>query len=157
MSETRTEGSAAEALAARRRRFRLRVGVASVLVVAALGWVSFRGLQGSLVYYKTPTELLRAGPSGTGQRVRMGGLVVPGSVQEQGHTVRFLVTDETSRMTVICTAGVPALFSDGKGVVVEGYVGADGAFHADDVLVKHNDDYTPPPPGVTPHSADVGS
>jgi cytochrome c-type biogenesis protein CcmE len=59
-------------------------------------------------------------------------------------------------MTVIDTEGVPSLFAGGRGVVLEGYYGGDGAFHADTVLVKHNDRYTPPRPGETPHSADVG-
>jgi cytochrome c-type biogenesis protein CcmE len=124
-------------------------------VAASLVWVAAKGLSGNLVYYKTPTELLRQGPSAVGERVRLGGLVLPGTVQRSGLTVRFIVSDGTSRMTVIDTAGVPSLFRDGKGVVVEGTYGSDGAFHADTVLVKHNDDYRPPAPGQTPHSADV--
>lgn len=137
------------------RRVRGRLVVSIALVAVALGWVAYRGLQTNLVYYRTPTELLRMGSSAVDQRVRLGGLVVPGSVADSGRTVRFIVTDETSRMTVITDAGVPSLFHDGKGVVVEGFVGADGAFHADTVLVKHNDSYTPPPPGATPHQADL--
>jgi cytochrome c-type biogenesis protein CcmE len=58
-------------------------------------------------------------------------------------------------MTVVSTAAVPSLFRDGKGVVVEGEYGGDGAFHADTVLVKHGDRYAPPEPGETPHSAEV--
>ena len=51
---------------------------------------------------------------------------------------------------------VPSLFRAGAGVVLEGVYGGDGAFHADTVLVKHSDSYTPPAPGQTPHSASVG-
>lgn len=132
-----------------------RLVIAAVLVAGSLGWVAYRGLKGNLVYYRTPTEILNQGRSAVGERVRLGGLVMPGSVQRAGATVRFVVTDQTSRMTVVDPAGVPALFRDGKGVVVEGYYGSDGAFHADTVLVKHNDRYSPPRPGETPHSADV--
>jgi cytochrome c-type biogenesis protein CcmE len=135
------------------KRGRLVFAVAAV--GASLGWVAFTGLKGNLVYYKTPTEILQQGTSGEGLRVRLGGQVQSGSVQRSGSTVSFIVTDGTTRMTVIDTAGVPSLFRDGKGVVVEGYYGADGTFHADTVLVKHNDDYRPPSPGETPHSADV--
>jgi cytochrome c-type biogenesis protein CcmE len=110
---------------------------------------------GNLVYYRTPTEILQQGRSAVGERVRLGGLVMPGTVQRTGTTVHFIVTDQTSRMTVIDTEGVPALFRGGKGVVVEGYYGADGAFHADTVLVKHSDRYSPPKLGETPHSANV--
>jgi cytochrome c-type biogenesis protein CcmE len=56
---------------------------------------------------------------------------------------------------VLDTGGVPALFRAGQGVVVEGFYGRDGAFHADTVLVKHNGVYSPPSPGQTPHSADL--
>lgn len=126
-----------------------------VIVGASLGWVAAKGLSGNLVYYKTPTELLNQGPSAVDERVRLGGLVQPGSVQRTGSVVRFIVTDGTTRMTVVDTAGVPSLFRDGKGVVVEGYYGVDGAFHADTVLVKHSDSYRPPGTGETPHSADL--
>ena len=79
----------------------------------------------------------------------------PGSVQRAGSAIRFVVSDGTTRMTVVDTGGVPSLFRAGQGVVVEGDYGADGAFHADTVLVKHNGVYTPPRPGETPTSANL--
>jgi cytochrome c-type biogenesis protein CcmE len=133
-----------------------RVIVALAVVAGSLGWVAASGLKGSLVYYSTPTELLQKGGEGVGERTRLGGLVLPGSVRRDGKAVTFVVSDGTSRMTVVDDGGVPSLFRDGRGVVVEGELGADGAFHADTVLVKHNDVYTPPRPGETPTSADVG-
>ena len=129
--------------------------VALVVVVGALVWVAAKGFSSALVYYKTPTELLAEGGAAVGQRVRLGGYVVPGSVQYGRHAISFVVTDRTSDMTVIDTGGVPALFRAGQGVVVEGYVGRDGEFHADTVLVKHNGVYQPPAPGVTPTAANL--
>ena len=120
------------------------------VVGASLAWVAAKGLSGNLVYYLTPTELLKQGSSAVGDRVRLGGLVQPGSVERSGSTVRFVVTDGTTRMTVVDTGGVPSLFRDGRGVVLEGAYGRDGAFHADTVLVKHSDCYRPPAPGTTP-------
>jgi cytochrome c-type biogenesis protein CcmE len=134
-----------------------RVVVAGVVIVGSLGWVAANGLTGSLVYYKTPTEVARLGSEAVGQRIRLGGLVDPGSVRREGTVTRFILSDGTTRMSVVDTGSVPALFRDGRGVVVEGVVGADGSFHADQILVKHNDSYSPPKPGETPHSADVGS
>jgi cytochrome c-type biogenesis protein CcmE len=119
-----------------------RIIVALALIVGSLGWVAFKGLSSSLVYYRTPTEVL-ATPD-VGQRARLGGYVVPGSVQHAGASIRFVVTDGTTRMTVVDTGGVPALFRDGQGVVV-----------ADTVLVKHNGVYAPPKPGETPTAADL--
>jgi cytochrome c-type biogenesis protein CcmE len=134
---------------------RRRVIVVLVLVAGSLAWVAAKGLSSNLVYYQTPTELLNQGRSAVGQRVRLGGLVLPGTVQTVGHTVQFVVTDDTNRLTVIDTGGVPSLLRTGAGVVVEGTMGADGAFHADTVLVKHADTYTPPRPGETPTSAEL--
>ena len=127
--------------------------VALALIAGSLGWVAFKGLTNNLVYFVTPTELLTRGVAG--DRVRLGGLVDPGSVRHQGRTIRFVVTDGSTRMSVVDTGGVPSLFREGQGVVVEGVYGSDGAFHADTVLVRHNGVYRPPAPGQTPHSADV--
>jgi cytochrome c-type biogenesis protein CcmE len=125
------------------------------VIVGALVWVAAKGLTNSLVYYKTPTEVIGAGNADVGQRMRLGGYVVPGSVQDRGPSISFVVTDFTTRVTVIDTGSVPALFRAGQGVVVEGAMGADGAFHADTVLVKHNGVYRPPAPGETPTSANL--
>ena len=124
------------------------------VVGASLVWVAAKGLTGSLVYYQTPTELLRQGTTAVGDRVRLGGLVAAGSVARSGPAVRFILTDGTTRMSVVDTSGVPSLFRDGKGVVVEGTYGADGVFHADTVLVKHSDCYRPPSSGQTPNVYD---
>ena len=132
-----------------------RVIVAAVVILGALGWVAFRGLSGNLVYYTTPTELLAKGDVAVAERVRLGGLVIPGTARDAGSSIEFVVTDETSRMTVIATGGVPALFREGQGVVLEGFYGRDGRFHADTVLVKHGSVYRPPAPGQTPTSADL--
>jgi cytochrome c-type biogenesis protein CcmE len=133
-----------------------RVIVPLLVIAGSLVWVASRGLAGNLIYYRTPTEILAQGDATAGERIRLGGLVEPGSVQRTGAAVRFVVTDGTTRMTVIDTGGVPSLFRAGAGVVVEGTVGADGAFHADTVLVKHADSYAPPQPGQTPTSFDAG-
>jgi cytochrome c-type biogenesis protein CcmE len=130
-----------------------RVIVALALIVGSLGWVAFKGLGSSLVYYRTPSEIL-ATPD-VGQPARLGGFVLPGTVQHLGSTIRFVVTDGTTSMTVIDTGGVPALFRANQGVVVEGTYAADGTFHADTVLVKHNGVYEPPRPGETPTSANL--
>jgi cytochrome c-type biogenesis protein CcmE len=89
------------------------------------------------------------------QPFRLGGYVVPGSVQHAGSALDFVVSDGTTRMSVVATVKVPALFRAGQGVILEGHESRDGAFHADTVLVKHNGQYAPPAPGHTPHSADV--
>jgi cytochrome c-type biogenesis protein CcmE len=128
--------------------------VAVVLLAAGLGWVVARGLSGSLVYYQTPSDIA-AGRLAAGERLRLGGYVLPGSVQRSDSSIRFVVTDGVARTSVVGTGGVPSLFQPGQGVVVEGVVGGDGAFHADTVLVKHSNEYRPPAPGERPGPADL--
>ena len=132
-----------------------RVVVALAVIAGSLGWVATKGLSSSLVYYNTPTDLLKKGDGAIGVRSRLGGYVVPGSVTHAGGVIRFVVGDGTTRMTVVDTGSVPELFREGQGVVVEGALRRDGAFHADTVLIKHNGVYTPPAPGETPRSGDI--
>ena len=133
-----------------------RVIVALAVIAGALGWVLVSGLRSSLVYYRTPTEVLGLGSQAVGQQMRLGGYVVPGSVRRVGAALDFVVSDGTSRMSVVATGGVPSLFRAGQGVVLEGHEGGDGAFHADTVLVKHSGVYRPPGPGQSPPtSADL--
>jgi len=129
--------------------------VALALIVGALAWVAISGLRNSLVYYRTPTEVLRMGRTAYDQPIRLGGYVVPGSVVHDPGRLGFVVSDGTSRMSVTTKQVVPSLFRGGQGVVLEGQESPSGTFHADTVLVKHNGVYRPPAPGQTPHSADV--
>jgi len=134
---------------------RLRVFVILVLVVGALAWVGTSALSNNLVYYVTPTELLREPPA-TGERLRLGGRVVPWSVHDVEDGVDFVVTDGTTRMSVAHSGGTPSLFRTGIGVVLEGTYRGDGAFHSDTMLIKHGEQYEPPAAGQTPGPVEIG-
>lgn len=134
---------------------RARVLVALAAVAVGIGWVAANGLSSSLVYYQTPTDVLGKGQAAVGERARLGGYVLPGSVHRGGASIQFVVSDGSARLSVVDTGGVPSLFQAGQGVVVEGALGRDGAFHADTVLVKHSSQYRPPRQGETPHTADL--
>jgi cytochrome c-type biogenesis protein CcmE len=134
---------------------RIRVVVLVVLIAGSLAWVGTRAVSGNLVYYLTPTELLRQQPA-PAEQLRLGGQVVPGSVHDVGAGIGFVVTDGTTRVTVVHTGSTPAIFRSGNGVVLEGTFGTDGAFHSDTMLVKHSEEYRPPPAGGTPSPDPVG-
>jgi len=126
------------------------------VIVLALAWIAVRGLTGNFVYYLTPTDIMAHHKAQVGQRIRLGGYVVPGSVHRTGSALMFTVTDRTDSMQVSDTGAVPELFKAGQGVVLEGALGRDGRFHADTLLVQHNGDYSPPRPGAPPpHRADL--
>jgi cytochrome c-type biogenesis protein CcmE len=129
---------------------RLRLLVCLLVVAGAITFIAVRGLTGNFVYYLTPTDVVAGHKATVGQRVRLGGYVVPGSVAQTPSSLTFTVTDGTYSMHVSDTGSVPELFKAGQGVVLEGALGADGLFHSDTLLVQHNGDYRPPGPGDKP-------
>ena len=127
----------------RHKRFAIIGGALAALgIAAALGLNAF---QSNLVFFFTPPQVA-AGEAPKGRAFRIGGLVKEGSMQRQpdGLTVRFVVTDTAKEMAVAYTGILPDLFREGKGVVAEGKLGADGLFSASQVLAKHDENYMPP-------------
>jgi cytochrome c-type biogenesis protein CcmE len=118
------------------------------LVVVAFVVLGAMSLRSALVYDLTPTEL---GSRPVGERARLYGIVVDGSVQfdEATRTLRFAVTDGRST-TAVSTQSIPtALFRDGIAVVLGGRLTAPGTFVADQLVVKHSEVYAPLEPGQT--------
>ena len=113
------------------------IGIAAALILNAF--------QSNLVFFYSPTQVA-ANEAPHNRSFRIGGLVEQGSVQRQpdGVTVRFVVTDTASSVPVLFTGILPDLFKEGKGVVAQGQIGADGVFHAKEVLAKHDENYMPP-------------
>ncbi|MDZ7584587.1 MAG: cytochrome c maturation protein CcmE [Thiobacillus sp.] len=119
-----------------------------VLVVAALGVavaLVLNAFNSNLVFFFSPTQVAN-GEAPTSRAFRIGGLVEEGSIRREadGLTTRFAVTDTAKTMPVIYTGILPDLFKEGKGVVAEGRLGADGLFAATQVLAKHDENYMPP-------------
>jgi cytochrome c-type biogenesis protein CcmE len=117
-------------------------GLAALGIAAALVLSAF---QKNLVFFYTPTQVA-AHEVPQGRSFRIGGLVTPGSVERQadGVTVRFVVTDTAQSIPVAYRGVLPDLFREGKGVVAQGSLGADGRFNASEVLAKHDENYMPP-------------
>jgi len=112
-----------------------------VLLVASALLVSYAFRDG-IVFFVSPTELL-AQPHRPDQLLRVGGLVVTGSLKRgQGETATFDVTDGNDTVAVRYTGVLPDLFAEGQGVVAEGYFRG-GAFQATEVLAKHDEKYIP--------------
>jgi len=127
----------------RHKRFAMiAAGIGALGIAAALVLSAF---QKNLVFFYTPTQVA-ANEAPQGRSFRIGGLVSPGSVQRQsdGVTVRFVVTDTAKSIPVSYRGALPDLFKEGKGVVAQGKLGADGLFSASEVLAKHDENYMPP-------------
>jgi cytochrome c-type biogenesis protein CcmE len=131
----------------RHRRVGLIVaGLATLGLVCALVLNAFRA---NVMFFVSPSEIA-ARDVGTAHRLRLGGLVERGSLTrtDGGLTVRFVVTDMATEIPVIYHGILPDLFREGSGVVTQGVLGADGVFHADEVLAKHDEKYMPPQAGA---------
>src|SRR5690349_18110820 len=113
------------------------VGVAAALILNAF--------QSNLVFFFTPTQVM-AHEAPQGRSFRIGGMVEQGSLKRQadGVTVHFVVTDTLKSVPVAYKGILPDLFKEGKGVVAQGKIGADGVFTASEVLAKHDENYMPP-------------
>jgi cytochrome c-type biogenesis protein CcmE len=125
----------------RRRNQRLMIiGVAGAVLALAAA-LTFAGLRDSVVFFVAPSEL--ATKAQPGQRVRLGGLVVEGTVRREGTTTTFSVTDGAVEVLVRTHQELPDLFREGQGVVCEGEWIPGQAFEADRVLAKHDETYMP--------------
>lgn len=119
--------------------------------VAVLAW---SGLQESVVYYRTPTEVLSEAPD-PGQRLRLGGLVLQGSVQRSPTEARMVIADGVSEVIVVHQGVLPEIFTEGQGAVVEGFWGRDGMFHSERLMVRHSNEYRPAEGGA-PRGGEAG-
>ncbi len=116
-------------------------GVATLTLAAIL--VLF-ALKDNVVFFHTPSDIAEK-KIAAGERIRLGGLVAPGSVvRGQGTVVSFKVTDTLKEIPVTYMGVLPDLFREGQGVVTEGMLDGQGNFTADSVLAKHDENYMPP-------------
>lgn len=124
--------------------------VLGVFVLAAAGLMIARALQTSLVYFVLPSEYARDASSFDGRKIRLAGLVEPGSVQfdDAGLQLTFNVTDTYETYPVRYGGAPPDMFQENGGVVIEGSF-HEGIFVGDNLLVKHSNDYHPPAEGET--------
>jgi cytochrome c-type biogenesis protein CcmE len=125
------------------RKQRRLVLIGSSLAVLAVAVALILGaLKDSIVFFNSPTDIVekRIAP---GTRVRLGGLVQPGSLTRRDLDARFDVTDGTTSIKVSYHGILPDLFREGQGVVTEGALDASGGFVAETVLAKHDETYMP--------------
>jgi cytochrome c-type biogenesis protein CcmE len=125
---------------------RLKRTLAIVFGLAALGTATalvLTAFRENLVFFFTPSQVA-ANEAPQGRTFRIGGMVEKGSVLRTGIEVRFVVTDTAKSIPVVYSGALPDLFREGKGVVAQGQLGADGVFRAREVLAKHDENYMPP-------------
>jgi len=127
----------------KRKQRRLVLIGASLGVLGVAAALVLNALRDSIVFFNSPTDVVeKSQPPGT--RMRIGGLVKPGSIQRGDNLlVQFAVTDGKTDIPVRYQGIVPDLFREGQGVVAEGKIELGGTFAADTVLAKHDERYMP--------------
>ena len=121
------------------------VGLAGLAIATFLVASAFKN---NLVFFFSPTQVA-AKEAPVNRTFRVGGLVQNGTLQRDndGLTVRFVVTDTAANVPVVYKGILPDLFKEGRGCVAQGRLDAAGVFHADQVLAKHDENYMPPEAG----------
>jgi cytochrome c-type biogenesis protein CcmE len=128
-----------------RKQRRLSLILAGAVVAGFGLWLIARAamLKDSIAFFNSPTDLAEKHLV-PGRRIRLGGLVVNGSiVKSRDLNVRFEVTDGNKAIAVSYQGILPDLFREGQGVVAEGVLEPGGGFKADTVLAKHDERYMP--------------
>ena len=102
-----------------------------------------KSLEENVIYFKSPSEIKMIGKI-ENNRIRIGGMVKENSIQIKSNEVNFIITDFKNEINVTYSGVVPNLFSEGKGVVAEGYLKDRSFFKASKILAKHDEKYMPP-------------
>ncbi len=127
------------------RRQRLLIVALIVVGASVAAALVFTALRDNMNLFYSPAQVV-AGEAPEGRRLRVGGMVVEGSIQRDPKSlaVRFELTDYQATVPVSYTGILPDLFVEGEGAVATGVLQSDGGFVAEQVLAKHDETYMPP-------------
>ena len=115
-----------------------------ILVILSLStFLILKSLEENVVYFKSPTEVKTLAEIEK-KKIRIGGMVKKESILIEEKELNFIVTDFKNEINVIYSGAIPNLFSEGKGVVAEGFLKDRNLFLATKILAKHDENYMPP-------------
>ncbi|WP_341662117.1 cytochrome c maturation protein CcmE [Vibrio sp.] len=133
-----------------RRKKRLGIVLAIFVGMSTTIGLMLYALNQNMDLFYTPSELVDGKPDGTkpavGQRLRIGGMVVKGSVKRDPESLRvaFELHDVGPKVTVLYDGILPDLFREGQGIVAQGVLKNPTTVEAFEVLAKHDEEYMPP-------------
>ena len=119
------------------------MSVLLILITSALGsYLIIKALDSNLDFFYTPSELTDQ-EIPNNKRIKVGGMVLEGSLLREKTKIEFVITDYEGSIEVVFDGVVPDLFKEGSGVVVLGYLN-EKTLYAEEVLAKHDENYMPP-------------
>lgn len=111
--------------------------IAIFIIAGAISYLVFSGVKDTMVYYLTIDELQAKVPEVYGERVRVSGIVVPGTiVKDSNGNIEFSITDGENNIDVKYSGIIPDIFADDVEAVVEGNYSQQNIFNADVLLAK---------------------
>ena len=127
------------------RKVKLRfIFVLLILVTLILSvFLILKSLEENIVYFQSPTEIKILSEIDR-KKIRVGGMVKVDSISMEAKEIKFIITDFKNEINVMYSGAVPNLFTEGKGVVAEGYLKDKNYFLATKILAKHDENYMPP-------------
>jgi len=135
----------------------LRFGAVIAVIVIALSYLAYTGVQDSKSYYVTIKELNGMGDSAYSKRLRVAGNVAPGTIKRQGTHLEFQLEEEGKMIPVVYagTEAPPDTFKDNAQALAEGRYGKDGVFHATNIQAKCASKYAPKQPSASPAAGEA--
>ncbi len=115
----------------------------SLLTLILSVFLIIKSLEENVVYFQSPSEI-KVLAEIENKKIRVGGMVKDNSISIQAKEINFIITDYKNEINVIYSGVLPNLFSEGKGVVAEGYLKDKNFFLASKILAKHDENYMPP-------------
>ena len=131
-------------MSTRKVRSRVLILFAIIILKIIILLLSLKSLEDNVVYFFSPTDVYNNDDSILKSKIRIGGMVKKNSLNTQEDSISFVVTDFTQEIYVTYSGSIPNLFSEEKGVVVEGRLEDKKYFVADRILAKHDENYMPP-------------
>ena len=118
--------------------------VALILITLILVvFLILKSLEENVVYFQSPSEI-KALSEIDKKKIRVGGMVKINSISIEAKKIQFIITDFKNEINIIYSGAVPNLFTEGKGVVAEGFLKDKNFFLATKILAKHDENYMPP-------------
>jgi cytochrome c-type biogenesis protein CcmE len=142
----------------------VKIGIAAAIIVGTIGWLAFSGYGSTKSYYVTIAELGGMGDKAYHSHLRVEGFVQPGSIEQNGTHVTFVLNEfeshspkaGTGRLLKVVYKGSeppPDTFKNDAQALAEGTYGRDGQFHANILQAKCASKYAPAQPGTTPSAS----
>jgi cytochrome c-type biogenesis protein CcmE len=127
------------------RKVKLRFFFVILILLSLIlsAFLVLKSLEENVVYFKSPSDIKLLSEV-KNKKIRVGGMVKINSIKISSNQVNFIITDFKNEINVSYSGLIPNLFSEGKGVVAEGYLKDKSFFEASKILAKHDENYMPP-------------